>query len=413
MISLLKSKKLLVFFDQAIVSGSNFLLSVLLARNLEIKIFGEFSLLWLVLLFFLGIQNAAIISPFYSLEPKRSGEEHRRLGDVFGLQLIYSSLAILLTLIFIVIASFFNEDWDIKDGLLPFSLFFVAFLIQDFLRRLFFLNNKYIHVIIIDVLAYVVSLVLLYLNLNILDSLELVYCLLFSAFFSSLIVALLFLRKSGLRIYNLQFTFKEYWSFSKWLSLSAILQWFSGNWFIVIGAMILGPWVAGVIRVFQNTMGVFNVLFLGLENFVPISASNIYSAHGYKKMISYIKNFAFKGLLPFLGFGVLLLIFSPEKAISFIYGDDYNVYANLIYWYLLIYIFIYFGLLFRFIIRTVEKTQNIFLVYLASTILSLIFSWPLVKYFGIYGIAGGTLGTQILMFTLYYKIGNEGTAFCK
>lgn len=68
MINKLRNKKTLVFLDQIIVSGSNFLLGILLARNLGIEEYGQFALLWLIVLFFSSLQLSFIVSPMLTWE---------------------------------------------------------------------------------------------------------------------------------------------------------------------------------------------------------------------------------------------------------------------------------------------------------------------------------------------------------
>ena len=70
--------------------------------------------------------------------------------------------------------------------------------------------------------------------------------------------------------------FKRNWSFSQWLVYSSLLQWGTGNLFIIMAGTLLGPWAVGVIRIMQNTMGLFNVLFIFLENVLPINFANIF-----------------------------------------------------------------------------------------------------------------------------------------
>jgi O-antigen/teichoic acid export membrane protein len=71
LINKLKNKKLLVFLDQALVSGSNFVLGILLARYLGVAGYGQFALLWLIVLFFSSLQLAYIISPMLTLVQKK------------------------------------------------------------------------------------------------------------------------------------------------------------------------------------------------------------------------------------------------------------------------------------------------------------------------------------------------------
>ncbi|MBQ0768220.1 MAG: hypothetical protein KBT58_02950 [Bizionia sp.] len=391
--------------DQGIVSGSNFLLSILLARVLNLDVFGEFSLLWLVLLFFLGIQNSFIISPMYSLEPKRLKNSSLSTSNLLVFQFGFVLVSLLLLFVFFKVAQLFSSEYVISSGLFSFALFFIVYLVQDFIRRFFFLKEKYNLIVIMDMLAYLGSLSLIFIyKENALD-LNKVFTLMFFCFSTSIVFSVFFLGKIRINFRDVFLLIKEYWVFSKWLSFSAILQWFSGNIYVLVGSFILGPWVAGVVKIFQNIMGLFNVAFQAFENFIPISAAHIYKELGYKNMINYIKGFALKGFVIFFILGVLIVVLSPKQIISYIYGSDYLAYSNLIYIYICIYIFIYLGQLIRIIIRTIENTKVVFWVYFLAMIFSILLSWPLVKFYEITGIVIGTLLTQIFMFILYYKLG--------
>jgi len=61
--------------DQAMVSASNFLIVVLLARFMGIEEFGRFSMVWLVAELLHSIQHALIIAPMLSVGPKQSGDK--------------------------------------------------------------------------------------------------------------------------------------------------------------------------------------------------------------------------------------------------------------------------------------------------------------------------------------------------
>src|SRR3546814_10183528 len=61
--------------DQVMVSGSNFLMTVFLARYLGLEEFGRFALAWMAVLFAAGIHYALVAAPMMSIGPKRS-EEH-------------------------------------------------------------------------------------------------------------------------------------------------------------------------------------------------------------------------------------------------------------------------------------------------------------------------------------------------
>jgi len=70
--------KALVFADQAMVSGSNFILGILLVRWLGLEIYGVYALLWMGVLFALGVNHAFVTKPLLSIAPKMEKEEQRK-----------------------------------------------------------------------------------------------------------------------------------------------------------------------------------------------------------------------------------------------------------------------------------------------------------------------------------------------
>ena len=60
----------LLFINQVISSGVNFSIAIILSRIFGPELFGDYSLLWLVPLFLISIQQSIITSPLYSLGVK-------------------------------------------------------------------------------------------------------------------------------------------------------------------------------------------------------------------------------------------------------------------------------------------------------------------------------------------------------
>src|SRR5271154_5499504 len=83
--------------DQAIVSGSNFLTTMILARGLSLAEFGKYSLLWMVILFGANIQMASIIAPMMSIGPiQKRISESSYLGSIFSFQIAFVAAFTLL-----------------------------------------------------------------------------------------------------------------------------------------------------------------------------------------------------------------------------------------------------------------------------------------------------------------------------
>lgn len=400
--NILRNKKLFIFLDQILVSGSNFLLGILLARFLGIDLFGQFSLIWLLVLFFSSIQLAFIISPMLTHGTKKvTLIKDYYLTNILYFQIFFVILSVLFLSIFLTVYSKFSST-NLDDLSLLILFLVYSFLSQDFIRRYLIIKESYVKLLIIDLISYIGQLIsiayLIYENQltlkNTIISISIV-------FFSSYLLSFLFVKLKSNNKKYMTLIFLKNWKFSKWLVYSSVLQWGSGNLFILVASYLLGPWAVGVIKIMQNTMGIFHVLFIALENILPIKFAEIYKKLGYLEVWKYfIKQLKF-GII-FMSIVIILLSFSYEKLILLIYGNDYTSYSYLIFGFMIMYIFIYIGILQRYILRTIENTKIIFTNYIYTSIFSLISSFILINLLSLNGVVIGMISTQIISNLIFY-----------
>jgi len=400
----LKSNKPLVFLDQAIVSGSNFILGILLARNLGIEGYGYYSLIWLVVLFFSSMQLASLISPMMSLGPKKNIIAQKNYYfTMIAMQFFYAGLSMLLAFLFFCMIGIFKDEWDIGDLSYIVSIFIFVFLVQDFLRRYFFVKDKSSIVFIMDMFAYLGTIGLIayytvYDNLT----LNIIFFIMISMYAISILIGLTQIKYFYFNKRYIVYIFKKNMVFSKWLISSSLLQWGTGNFFILLAGSILGASAVGAIKAMQNLMGVFHVIFLALENILPMKFSHIYHTQGIKGINSYLgKNINFTWFI-FLPFFLIAILFSSE-IVSLVYGSEYVNNAYLLIWFMIIYAFIYIGMLFRYVLRSLEDTKSIFTSYVISLLFSIVTAYPLVEFFELNGVMIGMLGIQIITLYIIYK----------
>jgi len=386
------------------ISGSNFILGILLARYLGVEGYGQFALLWLIVLFFSSLQLAYIISPMLTLGAKKNDFIlDRYLSTMISLQFFFTGLLMISLYLFFEIAQFFDEKWNVGDLKLLIILTTLLFLFQDFIRRYFIIKVQYFKLIVIDAIAYFGQ-ILIISYLIYADTLDLksLFLALSLSFGFSFLLGYIQIKKVKTTTLHKKLLFLKNWQFSKWLVYSAILQWGSGNFFILAAGAILGSWAVGVIRVMQNTMGIFHVLFIALENILPINFSKIYKQSGYTSMMNYFRLQVKYGIVIFSILASFIYLFSTE-IIDFIYGKQYVEYAYLLTGFVVIYMFIYITMLQRYILRTVELTKVIFTSYVASTTFAFASSYLLIEYFQIDGVLIGMLAIQLLISVIFYK----------
>lgn len=404
-----KEHKLIVLIDQGILSGSNFISGILIARFLGIELFGVYGFIYLIYLFCLGLQQAFFVMPLYSLGPAYPPD--RKKEYLSSLQLIQTVFAILLSLICFLALTFIpiNISQNIQElsGLIALTNLFV--LLQDFLRRLFLFQGFYKSLILLDSIAYIFQIVLLIL-MYFIDEFNLENCLKVICFsmLTSVIYGFSKIKKSQYKLRVIRVTLIRHWIFSKWLLARAILTYSSGNFFIIAAGTLLGPVAIGAIKMGQNLHGLMNVVFLAIENHVPIVSANILQQNGREALYRYLKKMTLKSLLVCSSLGMTILIFSTWL-ISNLYGNEYQEYAYVVIWFAIINLLVCISMPFRFALRTLEKTQSLFFATALSALFGLLFAYPLIETYQMNGLLFGLIMSQfIVIFYLAYSVFQSG-----
>lgn len=379
------------------VSGVNFLTGILIARFLGIEEFGVFTLVWMAVLFVNSIQMAMISAPMMTIGPKQAEENKASYyGAVVLQQLIFSILTSLLLWGGVIMSDLTNPEWGVSHLALPLAMALFFFQSQDFLRRLLFTENRAPIVFASDVISYLgrtVILLVLFLGYQ-LNTAGVLWVI---ALTSALAIipawyqldALTFSRKQLLPV------FKRHWILSKWLTASAVMQWMSVHYFIVVAGSLLGPVAVGALKAAQNIVGILNILFQALENIVPVAASRCFKKSGATALKRYLVKVSVFGGSATLAMAIGVSLF-PEELLTFVFGEQYRSYGYILQLYSLYYVISFFSLPLRSGLRVLDSTLPIFVAYLLMTIFSISFANTFVEHWGIGGAVVGMLVTAII-----------------
>jgi O-antigen/teichoic acid export membrane protein len=391
--------QLMVLFDQALVSGVNFVMAILLARLLGIENFGLYAFGWMLVLFVSSIQLAFIVSPLFTLFPKHK-DVTNYLSGVHTIQLAFSVVIFAISFAVVKGVFLYQPEWEIAGVVFSLPLVAALFVLQDFYRRVNFTLKKPLRSLISDGIAYGGQPIAILL-LNHFDALSIHH--------TFLAISLLF---TGAIVYNMpkvKMTFKsliirntiiENWSFSKYLVGTALLQWVSGNFFIIVAGGLLGPVAIGAIRIAQNVVGVLHVLFSAMGNIIPIKGAEILGEEGEAKVIHYFKTMLFKGGLVTIPILIIIALLKSQ-IVSLFYGVDYLEYVNVLLGFTGLYVLVFIGTILGFVIRTFEMNQVFFWSYIITTAFSLLAAKPIITQMGIYGVLIGLFITQLINISFY------------
>lgn len=321
--------------DQAVVSGSNFITGILLARFLGPESFGMFVLLQSIVLYFNSFQSALIFQPMMSAAPQMAELQRANyLHGVFALQLMLCGvLSLLLVIITTVIYTFdFHIHLGIDTNIIAATIAaLLAFQLQDWQRRYYFVQEKPSSALLIDTISYggqVTLLGICYLNnaLNVATAFWIIAGASFAAF------AVGFARDSLSPVFlHAQKVLKEGWRTGRDYLVAWQLQWLGTQGVLMFSAGAIGAEPVGGIRAAQNIVGPINIIFLAMENVVPVVAAKRFSQKGITGLLAYLGRITALGsalLIPVL----LTLAIFASPIIEFLYGGSYVVYATLVIW---------------------------------------------------------------------------------
>jgi O-antigen/teichoic acid export membrane protein len=387
-------EKGLVLIDQGLVSGVNFLVGILLARFLGVEVFGLFSLAWMVLFFASGLQQAFLTAPLFALTA-RQNDRSSWFAQLLTVQLFVSVASFLLVVLAVELCQFIQPAWYVPNISVILGLLVAVYLFNDFRRRVLFVKHKSREVVTVDVFGYALQPVFL-VALYIFDALDLSTALASILLAQSISLSYILIAiRSRFQMKGILTTTKKLWKYSRFLVATSFLQWSSANYIILFAASILGPAAIGAIRVSQNLMGVLNVLFQAMENIIPARSAEAFHKGGLSELGNYMKKTTLQLILPVVFFLSGIAVFH-QQIMTLVYGDEYLPYSFILLAFCGIYVFVFLGTLLRFVIRTLEYNQLIFISYVLTTAFSLLAGKALASHYGLTGVMLGIAGTQII-----------------
>ena len=390
----------LVFADQALISGTNFLTGILVARALGITEFGVFSLAWMVVLVAQSIQVALIISPMMSVGPKQPpAEAPAWYAATFLQQLALAGvLSVAMAAVWLADALLaFGWNWIALAG--PLALCVPVIQVQDFLRRYNFVLKRPGIVFASDCVRNGGQLVLLVVLLQAGPP---------NADVSLVLLAIAICALGGIGVFAVsmpplcwgraQFgrVARHHARLSGWLLGSSLLQWLSGQLFIIVGGAMLGAAAVGAMKAAQNLVAVTHVFFQAADNIVPPRAARIFHRDGQAGLDRFVR------ILLLAGGAVtalvcLTLAVPAQWWLRLLFGPEYADYGWLVAAFAVSYLLWALSMPLRYAFVTIENTRPIFSGYVLTSLFTVVGCYPMIDWLGLQGAMAGIIATQAIM----------------
>lgn len=388
----INSPTLLVLFDQLMYSGSNFMITIFLARLLSVTEFGLFSSIIIYTYLLLSILSAFLIQPFQIAYPKTENKNEYVQFLFYSVlsSFLLISVANFLIYLFLPIKSF---------SFLTLTFFFITYIFQDLLRKILLTKNAINSVVYMDAF-FLVSIVISYFFIDKNINLNVALLIISISNLASICFGIIPLIKTFQKTIDWKTYLKSHWLQGKWFISVSLLQWGNSNLIILFSGLYIGLEGIGALRLVQSFFGILNVLLQVVENYFLPKIAKIY--HENKQTAKqYLFKLTLNGLLIF-GSILLLLFMFPDKAIAIAGGIQYVKYSFLVQFMAILYLIIFLGYPIRIMIRIKLLNQSFFIGYLFAFVFTLIsFQWLLVN-FSISGAVLGLISNQLIML-LYWQ----------
>ncbi|MFQ3214612.1 MAG: O-antigen/teichoic acid export membrane protein [Marivirga sp.] len=388
--------KVVLIVDQAMFSGVNFLLTLVIARLFSPALFGMYAALLIALYFVLNFLTAFIIQPLQVIISKEENQENYVLFNFSLLLVIVGVIGAIAFFSFIVLHLEFIE----QSYLVPTLLFFSLFLVHDFFRKVLLARANIHKAFVIDLL-YVVTLAVFIAYAYVMQvAFEQFLFMIGLSYLPAIVYGLSLLTVSQLKISLWTKYFRQHVKHGRYLVLSAAVQWWSSNLFVVSSGIFLGVEALGAFRLVQSLFGILNIFLQTLENYFLPNVTRIYAVSA-EQATKYLNQLSLKSIAVFsIILSILFIWASP--ILEFSVGSAYLPYAYVVKGMVILYAVIIAAYPVRMAIRMLLLNRDYLFGYVLSLLFSLLSFNYLLSHYQLAGALLGLIGSQVILLTFWY-----------
>jgi len=375
--------------DQGMVSASNFLTNVVVARELGIYEFGLFTLGWSATLLILTLQFSLLSAPMFSFAARLDeGARASYFGGLMLREAIFAAAAFLVLFGGAHLGSVFSPAWPFAKVALPMAAAGALYVWQDFVRRCLFAQGKSITAFVADIICYPLQLVALLIEMGRGLSLSELFWIIAATSGAASIVGFVALLPLRMETADTRRLLAQHWPFARWLIGSAATNWIVLNAFYISAGLIAGAIAVAELRAASLLFAIGNVVLLGFENFVPARGAELLHKKGWDAFFSFMCFWTAAGLLISLAIAACAVA-APRFWLTLAFGESLSNAAPLVYGLSIAYPLSVYLTSTAVLIRTTAATRSIFVIGIWMAGITLLAAYPAVAIFGLPGAVGG------------------------
>ena len=319
----LLQKSALSVFDQAVVSGTSFLTSVILGRMCAVEELGIYYLALSIVYFVRGIQEQLVSAPYMIYCGRREGAA---LASFAGSSLVHQCVLLLTTCLILAVLA----PLGVLPGGLQAAIWLLVgaiplLLIREYIRQLLFAHLEMRAAVALDVAVAILQLAGLS-ALSSLGALSLTTTLGVLAAAAGIPAAWWFLTKRHAMLVSLRAALADFlhnWTFARWALASQLLACTTPYVMPWVVALTHGEAQTGTLGACSTLVGLSNMFMMGLCNFLSPKAARAFASGGLTELQAVLRK---TGLLFATSLGAICLVgftFGEQIAIA-VYGPQFH-----------------------------------------------------------------------------------------
>jgi O-antigen/teichoic acid export membrane protein len=375
--------------DQGVVSATNFLTGVIIARACSKDELGLYMLGFSLFLFLVDLQTSLIATPYMIYAPRLQGSARALyMGSTLIHQLVLCFFTMLGLVVGAVVVTHGVGPKGLGQVLWAMVAVVWAIMLREYARRVFFASLKAKQALIFDsciAIAQISGLILMA-HLHLLSASRAYWisgCACGLAFMGWLWSQRSFYQ---LRINDAIVGFKKNWTFGRWALGSGFIWTISMNFYPWLLAAFYGTASAGVLAACLGTVALGNPAVLGVQNFLGPKIAHVYALEGATGLRRFVFRASIAFAVPIMLFCVVMMM-RGGPVVALLYGHGYlgnGLVVSILTWNLAV---TAVASSFSRALFAIERADVDFLVNFIALFMMLALGLWLVRSFGVVGTA--------------------------
>ena len=390
--------------DQAIVSGTSFCLSVIIARREPKEELGLYVLGLSIVLFIIGIENSLVTVPYVFRSPRLGGKTNARYAGSTLIHVCGLSLIAIISLVGAAAIARHRGGIPGLGNILWALASVIAFiLLREYARRVSFAWQAPGKALVIDLLAAVIQVggLLLLFRMDLLSA-----AAAFGVTGVAFCLAALWWLRSNRRNFEVRYgsvisDLELNWSFGKWIAAGSVVYTARSNlypWFL---ATLHGT---GATATFAACVGVIlfaNPFFIAMGNVIGPKAAHNLADGGIVSLRRAVRKTTLLVSVFMAGFTICICVVGA-RLITLVYGDQYAGGGPIVYVLVVSLLATSISLGVDAALYAMDRPESIFYANCFGMGVTVLFGFWMAKYYGPLGAAWGLLAAAIVTSTSKY-----------